>query len=76
MRYLGSAEYDVRPGRNEVHERHFFQLSTPAAAPEEWVWHETHDGLQTRTAFSFRWRPLRQGHVLAAGMGALLSRVE
>jgi len=73
--YLGQAEYDVRPGRAEVHERHVFRLSPRDDAPSSWIWHELHDGLRPPTAFEFFWLPLTYGHVLAAGMGALLHRL-
>ena len=73
--YLGAADYDVRPGRPEIHERHFFHMLAPDSTPDAWVWHEEHDGLMEPTAFEFFWIPLRFGHVLAAGMGALLSIV-
>lgn len=72
---LGTADYDVRPGRPEVHERHFFHFAAPLDTADEWLWHEDHDGLQEPTAFLFWWLPIQKGHVLAAGMGALLSRV-
>lgn len=73
---LGSVDYDVRPGRPEVHERHFFHFAAPPDTPDDWVWCEAHDGLQEPTAFIFWWLPIKKGHVLAAGMGALLSRVD
>ena len=73
--FLGCEDYDVRPGRPEVHERHFFHFRAPDDAPDAWEWHEQHDGFQEPTAFAFWWLPLEQGHVLAAGMGALLSRL-
>lgn len=72
VRHLGCAEYDVRPSRQEVHERYFFHFVAPQDAPDEWLWHEHHDGLQEPTAFQFWWLPVADGHVLAAGMGALL----
>ncbi len=75
LRYLGSAEYDVRPSRNEIHERHFFHFRAPEDTPDEWVWHEMHDGLQPPTAFCFWWTPLTKAHVLAAGIGALVGRL-
>jgi 8-oxo-dGTP pyrophosphatase MutT (NUDIX family) len=76
VRYLGCADYDLRPSRPEVQERHFFHFAAPAKVPDEWVWHELHDGLQEPTAFIFGWLPVVRGHVLAAGMGALLGRLE
>ena len=73
---LGAVDYDVRPGRPEVHERHFFHFAAPPDSPHEWLWHEDHDGLLPPTAFLYWWLPIDKGHVLAAGMGALLSRVD
>lgn len=75
LAYLGTADYDVRPGRPEVHERHFFHLEPPADAPGNWTAYESHDGLRPPTAFAFSWLPLTFGHVLSAGMGALLHRL-
>ena len=73
--YLGGTEYDVRPARPEVHERHVFHLAPPDDVPCTWTWHELHDGLKPPTAFEFLWLPLAHAHVLAAGMGALLHRL-
>jgi 8-oxo-dGTP pyrophosphatase MutT (NUDIX family) len=73
--YLGAADYDVRPGRPEVHERHFFHFIAPPETPDEWTWHEEHDGLQEPTTFSYFWLPLRNGHVLSAGFGVRLAEV-
>lgn len=75
LSYLGRCEYDARPARPELHERHIFHLAPPHDVPETWTWHELHDGLAPPTAFEFFWLPLLKGHVLAAGMGALLSRL-
>lgn len=58
IRYLGAAEYDVRPGRHEVHERHFFHFTGPDDIPDEWLWFEEHDGVAAPTAFLFSWLPL------------------
>src|SRR4051794_18268544 len=71
--YLGSADYDVRPGRNEIHERHFFHLRAPAECPDTWDWDEPHDGNELPTTFCFWWTPMRNAHALAAGMGALVA---
>ena len=69
---LGVDDYDVRPGRNEIHERHFFQLTTSEPVRDEWLWLERHDGVGEPTAFICSWIPLGQAHVLAAGFGALI----
>ncbi len=72
---VGIADYDVRPGRDEVHERHIFHFEASAMTPDAWVWFEEHDGLAEPTAFEFQWIPLERGHVLSAGMGALLGEL-
>lgn len=76
VRFLGSVDYDIRPERLEVHERHFFHFHAPDDTADEWLWHEAHDGLDAPTAFLFWWLPLVKGHVLAAGMGARLAAIE
>jgi 8-oxo-dGTP pyrophosphatase MutT (NUDIX family) len=74
--HLGDADYDVRPGRDEVHRRHFFHLAAPpSASSDPWTWFEQHDGHAPPTAFSLFWIPITHGHVLCAGFGALLSRL-
>lgn len=75
VRLLGVADWDLRPGKPEVHESHFFHFVAPQDSPDKWTWHEEHDGLREPTAFLFWWLPLTKGHVLAAGMSALLSRI-
>jgi 8-oxo-dGTP diphosphatase len=77
QRYLGAAEWDARPHADAVHVRHFFQLALDGNdVPEQWFGGEDGDGrLKTPIRFAFRWIPLRQGHVLAAGQSALLGRV-
>jgi len=61
-RYLGAAEYDMRP---------YADVISPSRV----------DGLRTGDTandpinFRFYWLPLSQGHVLAAGQGALLGRL-
>jgi hypothetical protein len=62
----------VRQGRQEIHERHFYQLVTAERVEDEWLWFERHDGLAEPTAFLFSWIPLCHAHVLAAGFGARL----
>lgn len=70
--FLGCGLYDQRPYRDEIHER-FFYLAVPTAdLPDKWSGVENHDGLQSPTVFDFFWIPLRLGHVLVAGQGALL----
>ncbi len=75
VRYLGGLDYDMRPDRREVHERHFFHFIASGDTADSWLWHEEHDGARHPTAFLIGWLPQAKGHVLAAGMGALLSRI-
>ena len=72
---VGSAEHDARPDRDEIHDRSFFHATLRRPAPAQWLWFEEHDGEAAPTAFTFFWLPLSRGHLLAAGMGALLSAV-
>jgi ADP-ribose pyrophosphatase YjhB (NUDIX family) len=73
---LGVADYDVRPGRNEVHRRHFFQLRVEGPVGSTWDHAETTGGSGGPRPFRFSWTPLEQGHSLVAGFGAMLSRVD
>lgn len=70
--FLGTQDYDRRPDRDQVHERHVFHLAAPDGLPDQWVWFEEHDGGREREAFLYSWIPVTQGHVLSAGQGALL----
>jgi len=72
-RALGTADYRVG---DVTHHRHFFQLAPTAPLPETWEAAERHDGLRAPTAFVLSWLPLAHGHVLAAGLGALLHGVQ
>ncbi|MFE9203324.1 NUDIX domain-containing protein [Micromonospora sp. NPDC007230] len=75
-RYLGSAEWDMRPYADAVHVRHFFQLSVEdAEVPDRWIAEEHGDGTGKPIRFELYWLPLAQGHVLAAGQSALLGRL-
>ncbi len=72
---LGMQDDDRRPDREQVHERHVFHLAAPEGLPDTWVWFEEHDGGHEREAFSYSRIPVSHGHVLAAGLGALLHRL-
>jgi 8-oxo-dGTP diphosphatase len=76
VRSLGFAEYDVRPSKQEVHRRHYFQLAVDGPVERTWDHAETDGGTREPTLFRFTWLPLMQGHSLVAGFGAMLSRVE
>lgn len=75
VRFLGTATYDVSPYRDEIHERHFFLAEPTVELPERWTGQERHDELVPPTEFEFFWIPLRHGHVLQSGQGALLSEI-
>ena len=75
-RFLGVAEYDLRPYADAVHVRHFFQLSVPEREfPERWYAYERGDGDGEPIRFELYWLPLAGAHVVAAGQAALLGRI-
>jgi 8-oxo-dGTP pyrophosphatase MutT (NUDIX family) len=74
VRKIGTLNYDLRPVRNEIAIRHFFQLRMPTAdIHERWSAGEsdTSDGNEL-IAWTCWWLPLEDAHVLAAGFGALI----
>ncbi len=75
VREVGTAMYNMAPSRDEIHERHFFLVRPTAELPERWSSEEQHDGQHPPTRFECFWIPLKDGHVLQAGMGALLAEV-
>ncbi|QAY60963.1 NUDIX domain-containing protein [Microbacterium protaetiae] len=77
VRSLGTARYDIRPSKPEVHERHFFQLApVEDDLPERWSAGEEYpsDGGDVQR-WTFRWIPFEQAHVLCAGFGARLGEI-
>jgi len=72
---LGTADYDMRPEKDEIHKRHFFLAEPTEDLPEQWESQEKHDGQQTPTRFECFWIPLERGHILQAGQGALLGNI-
>ena len=76
VRKLGEHDYDMRPYRAETHHRHVFHLEVEEETPERWLSAEddADDGSGPKR-FECSWLPLAQGHVLAAGQGALLGRL-
>ena len=76
VRELGTELYDVRPAKEERHERHFFQLAPVVdSVPERWQAGEEHPSKGQAQRWTCWWAPLEHGHVLCAGFGALLGRV-
>ncbi|GAA0426263.1 DNA mismatch repair protein MutT [Acrocarpospora corrugata] len=73
---IGRTTYDVSPLRAEVQRRYFFQLAAPGARPRDWNSSEEHDGLRPPTRLRCLWIPLRNAHVLAAGHGALIHKLQ
>ena len=75
-RKVGEADYDMAPYRAESHHRHVFHLVLEGATPDRWISEERDpdDGSGPKR-FECYWIPLRQGHSLAAGQGALLGQL-
>ena len=76
VRYLGVAEYDMRPYADALHNRHFFHLTVDHPVPDEWLHIERGGGDDTPRPFRFSWLPISRAHALAAGLGAMLGRLE
>lgn len=75
-RHLGAAEYDVRPYRDEVHVRHYFQLSVGQdEVPEQWYAEEHGDGDIVPIRLRLYWLPLPQAHVVSAAQAAYVGRL-
>ena len=70
VRYLGAAEYDMRPSQDSVHVRHFFELTIDGEAPANWTVYEAGN-----IRFDLYWIPLRQAHVVGAGQAAMVGRL-
>lgn len=75
LRYLGDADYDVRPRDNAIHHRHFFHLTAAEPVPEQWSHVERDEGAGEPRPFRCYWLPLDCAHVLSAGLGALIGRL-
>ncbi len=77
VRDLGVERFDARPSKNEVHERHFFQLELiDELALDRWSAGEDHpsDGGAPQR-WTCWWSPLKHAHVLCAGFGARLGQL-
>lgn len=74
IRGIGIQRYDLRPARNEVAVRHYFQLGMPNAdLTERWSAGENDSSNgEGNINWTCWWMPLTDAHVLAAGLGALL----
>jgi 8-oxo-dGTP pyrophosphatase MutT (NUDIX family) len=75
VHHLGEADYDMRPYTHAVHHRYFFHLAFDGPIVEEWRHIERDGGTGQPKPFLFSWLPIAQGHVLAAGLGAMLGRI-
>lgn len=74
---LGVERYNVWPSKDEVHERHFFQLELiDELNLDRWSAGEDHpsDGGAPQR-WTCWWSPLEHAHVLRAGFGARLSQL-
>lgn len=75
---LGVEIFDMWPSKPELHERHFFQLSPlDTQVPTRWIAEEeapSNGGASQQ--WTCWWTPLRDAHVLCAGFGARLGRID
>lgn len=76
-RDLGTAEYDLRPARGQIAVRHFFALDVaPADLTARWDAGEPDpEGGGAPHRWTCWWMPIRDAHVLAAGLGARIGRL-
>lgn len=74
--FLGTTFYDLSPYRPEIQERYFFRARPTGDLPERWPSQENHDGTAPPTRLECFWIPIAAAHVLQAGQGALLWRLE
>lgn len=74
VQFLGTEEYDVRPTRDQIATRHFFELTVDDVSVEDrWIAGE-HDPNGGGEAIRWEcwWLPLKYSQVLVAGLGAKL----
>lgn len=76
-RLLGVQRYNLRPTRQEIAVRHFALMRVDGARiGDRWTAGETTPSNGgTPVTWTCWWMPLRQGHVLSAGLGAMLAQV-
>lgn len=74
VRKVGVQHYDLRPMRDEVAVRHYFQMTLPHAdVTERWAAGEPDPATGgSAVAWDCWWLPIEQAHVLVAGFGGLL----
>lgn len=77
VQFLGRSEFDCSPhGRDELHDRFFFQLAYDGPMRESWTHAERHDNLKPPTWFNFRWMPVADAcGRLAGNQGELLDSI-
>jgi 8-oxo-dGTP pyrophosphatase MutT (NUDIX family) len=73
--YLGIANYDQSPYRNEIHERHFYLAKPTKELPERWFSQEDHDGKQEPTKFECFWIPVTKGHIIQGGQSEFIWKI-
>lgn len=73
--FLGQADYDISPYRFEVQERYFYKATPTAPLPDRWASQEQHDGQSPITRLECFWVPIKSGHVLQAGQGAMIGKM-
>ena len=74
VRKVGVQRYDLRPTRDEIAIRHFYQLRLPSANVESrWSAQESDvPNGEEPIPWTCWWLPLENVHVLSAGFGALI----
>ncbi|WP_418345820.1 NUDIX domain-containing protein [Rhodococcus pyridinivorans] len=74
VRPVGVQSYDLRPMRDEVAVRHYFQMAMPGAdVTERWPAGESDSATGgPAVVWDCWWLPVAEAHVLAAGLGGLL----
>jgi len=78
VREIGVSDYDLRPARDEIASRHFFELAVPRRdLSRRWIAGETDASTGAPDEdWECWWLPLEHAHVLAAGFGALLGSLD
>lgn len=78
VRDLGVEQYDMWPAKPQLHERHFFQLElVDDDVSERWqAGAENPSDGGARVRSTCWWTPIGNSHVLCAGFGARLGRIE